>query len=199
MIVVECTVVLDTVLSSSAWFQGVDQLTADGYSQDLTMLIFSQNAIGWGQLFSGRWSKHWSLIQGCSMGDDVTQLESPLGGRWNVAMLNELWNLWHELWTARNAEVRGSDETSRKAAELDMLRRRMRNVYSHRNRVEPRVAAVLQVPMEQRMARGATFVKNWLAIHESLVHNSVKRATERAIRGVRSLRTYFPSHIDDPG
>ena len=75
----------------------------------------------------------------------------------------------------------------------------MRNVYSQRNRVEPSVAPLLEVPMEHRLARGAVYVANWLAIHESLVHNSVKQATDRAIRGVRSLHTYFPSHIDDPG
>ena len=129
----------------------------------------------------------------CFMGDDVTQLTSPLGDRWNVAIIVELW-------TTRNAEVHGRDDASSSTAELEVLRRRMRNVYSHRNKVEPRVAPIFEVPMEHRLARGAVYVKNWLAIHESLVHTSDKRATERAIRGARSLRTpYFTGHIDDPG
>ena len=182
-----------------AWFRGDDRLTADGYNPEMTALVYSQNTIGWGQLFNGRWSVHWSLIQGSHMGDDITQNRSPLGDRWNVAILQDLWNMWHELWTTRNAEVHGRDEASSRAAETDVLRRRMRNVYAQRNRVEPRVVPVLETPMEQSMARGTTYVKNWLAIHESLVHNSVRRANDRAIRGVRSLRDYFPAHIDDPG
>ena len=184
------------------WFQGDTQLTAWGYTPKMMSLIHSQNAIGWGQLFNGRWSiQHWSLIQGASMGDDVTQRRSPLGDRWNVAILQDLlWSMWHELWTMRNAEVHGRDEATSRAAEMDILRRRLRLVYDQRFQVEPRVAAVLDTPMEQRLARGAVYVKNWLAIHESLVHNSVRRANDRrAIRGVRSLHEYFPGHIDDPG
>ena len=111
------------------------------------------------------------------MGDDVTQITSPMGGRWNVAIIVKLWNLRHKLWTTRNAEVHGRDDASSRAAELEVLRRRMRNVYSHRNRVEPRVAPILEVPMELRLARGAVYVKNWLAFHESVVHISVKCAT----------------------
>ena len=109
------------------------------------------------------------------------------------------WTLWHELRTMRNAEVHGRDEATCRAAETDILRRRLRLVYDQRSRVEPRVAMVLDTPMEQRLARGAIYVKNWLAIHESLVHNSVRRANDRVIRGVRSLCEYFPGHIDDPG
>jgi hypothetical protein len=182
-----------------AWFQGDNQLTAGGYTPEMMSLIHSQNAIGWGQLFNGRWSIEWSLIQGASRGDDVTQHRSPLGDRWNVAILHDLWTLWHELWTMRNAEVHGRYEATSRAAEMDILRRRLRLVYDQRSRVEPRVATVMDTPMEQRLVRGAVYVKNWLAIYESLVHNSVRRANDRAIRGVRSLREYFPGHIDDPG
>ena len=119
------------------------------------------------------------------MGDDVTQRRSPLGDRWNVAILQDLWSMWHELWTMRNAEVHGRDEATIRAVEMDILRRRLRLVYDQWFRVEPQVTAVLDTPMEQRLAREAVYVKNWLAIHESLVHNSVRRANDRAIRGVR--------------
>jgi hypothetical protein len=87
------------------------------------------------------------LIQGCFMGDDVTQNLSPLGNRWNVALLQDLWALWYELWDSLHAAVRGVDEASRRVAELDMLKRRMRNVYAQRNRVEPTVAPEFNIPM----------------------------------------------------
>ena len=183
-----------------AIFQGHNTLTVgEGYSQELTTLIYSQNAIGWSQLFNGRWSTQWSIIQGSFMGDDVTQHRSPMGDRWNVALIQDLWALWYELWDSRNAAVHGVDEGSRRASQMEMLKRRMRNVYAQQNRVEPSVAPVFNIPMEERLARGLVYVQNWLAIHESLVHNSVTRATARAIRGMRSLRLYFPGHIDDPG
>ena len=134
------------------------------------------------------------------MGDDVTQNRSPMGDRWNVAILQELWrDSWYDLWTSHNAAVHGIDEATRRAAELAVLTRRMRNVYAQRNRVEANIIHIFNVPMAQRLAKGAVYVKNWLAIHESLVHTSVTKATERATRGVRLLRHYFPGHIDNPG
>jgi hypothetical protein len=81
-----------------ALFKGEDRLTAEGYNQELTTLVYSQNVIGWGQLFNGRWSIHLSLIQGNYMGDDITQHRSPLGDRWNAAIIQDLWDRWHELW-----------------------------------------------------------------------------------------------------
>ena len=197
---------LETVLIRDllAIFQGHHTLTVgeEGYSPESAALIYSQNAIGWSQLFNGRWSTQWSLIQGGGyMGDDVTQYRSPLGDRWNVALLQDLWALWYELWDSRNAAVREVDEVSRRAAQLEMLKRRIQNVYAQHDRVELAVASVFNIPrMEQQLARGMVYVQNWLAIHESLVHNSgTRRATARAIRSMRSLRLYFPAHIDDPG
>ena len=133
------------------------------------------------------------------MGDDVTQGRSPMGDRWNVAVIQELWGLWFEVWTSRNAAVHGIDEATQRVAELAVVTRRMRNVYAQKNLVEANIGHIFSVSMEQRLAKGVVYTKNWLAIHESLVHNSVKKATARAISGVRSLRTYFPGHIDDPG
>jgi hypothetical protein len=181
------------------FFDGDNLLTVEGYSLDLERLIHSQNSIGWSQLFNGRWSAQWSIIQGGYMGDDVTQGRSPMGDRWNVAVIQELWGLWFELWTSRNAAVHGIDEATQRAAELAVVTRRMRNVYAQENLVEANIGHIFSVSMEHRLAKGVVYAKNWLAIHESLVHNSVKKATARAIRGVRSLRTYFPGHIDDPG
>ena len=183
-----------------AIFLGHDTLTTVvDYTPDLEQLIDSQNEIGWCQLFNGRWSRRWSIIQGVFMGDDVSQDWSPIGDRWNAAVLQELWELWHELWSTRNAAVHGIDEVTRRAAAMTVLRRRIRNVYEQQHRVEPRLEPIFRSSMEQHLAKGEVYVQNWLAIHESLVHNSVARATARAIRGVRSLRTYFPAHIDDPG
>ena len=122
-----------------------------------------------------------------------------MGDRWNVAVIQELWGLWFELWTSRNAAVHGIDEATQRMAELAVVTRRMRNVYAQENKVEANIGHIFSVSMEQRLAKGVVYAKNWLAIHESLVHNSVKKATARAIRGVRSLQMYFPGHIDDPG
>ena len=107
--------------------------------------------------------------------------------------------MWKELWTTRNKTVHGNDVQSRRVAEMDQLKRRMRTVYSLESRVEPAVEYVFQYPMEEHLSKGIQYVTYWLAIYEPLVRESAKRAAARDIQGMRPLTEYFGMHIDDPG
>ena len=181
------------------WFEGHEVIPMDGYSADLIALIESQNAIGWRHLFNGRWSVHWSHIQSVAHGETTVHGVSPAGNKWNCAIIKEIWSQWHILWQLRNERVHGHDVATRRVAELDVLRRRMRNLYAKEGQVEPHVAEVLRIPIEEQLARGATYIANWLATHEPTILSSIRRANARATQGVRSIRSYFAGHIDDPG
>ena len=50
---------------SEKWFLAIEDLTLDpqDYPAQVTNIILEQNAIGWRQLFNGRFSKAWSKLQ----------------------------------------------------------------------------------------------------------------------------------------
>ena len=181
------------------WFRGNEVMPVEGYPDDFVALIYSQNAIGWRQLFNGKWSTHWARIQGAYAGESQDHETSVLGDKWNVAIIQTIWVQWGVLWKTRNETVHGNDLLTRKAAEMEILKRRMRAVYALDTRVEPAVAYVFRQPMEEHLAKGAHYVTNWLAIYDPLVRESAKRATARDIQGMRPLTEYFGMHIDDPG
>ena len=79
------------------WFRGNEIMPVDGYPEDFVALIYSQNAIGWRQLFNGKWSKQWARIQGAYVGESQAHETSVLGDRWNVAIIQTIWIQWHVL------------------------------------------------------------------------------------------------------
>jgi hypothetical protein len=174
-------------------------MPVDGYPDEFVELIYSQNAIGWRQLFNGKWSKHWARIQGTHVGESQDHETSIIGDKWNVAIIQTIWIQWRDLWTTRNETVHGHDVQTRKLAELDFLKRRMRALYALEKRVEQTVAYVFRQPMEEHFSKGVNYITNWLAIYEPLVRESSKRATARDLQGMRPLTDYFGMHVDDPG
>jgi hypothetical protein len=181
-----------------AWTSGLEQVSDEGYGGKYAELIRSQNSIGWRHIFNGRWSIHWANIQGRFMGDNGCNGSSSIGNKWNVAVIQEVWEAWSLLWKARNVMVHGDDEVTRRAAEQAVVRQRMRAVYALQGRLEPVYARVLSTPIEEMMAKGIIVLKNWLAVYEERLHNSARRQRVSDLRGMRPLATYF-GHIDDPG
>jgi hypothetical protein len=181
-----------------AWMTGTEQVSEEGYVGDYAVLIRSQNSIGWRQMFNGRWSTMWAILQGRFLNEVSSDGTSPLGNKWNVVIIKEIWDTWLILWKARNAIIHGKDDASRRAAEVTMIRRRIQLVYALESRVEPILASVFNTPLDVLWTKGLTFLKNWLAVYEKRLYDSADRQRARDVRGMRPLETYF-GHIDDPG
>ena len=72
-------------------------------------LVNSQNSIvGWQHLLKGRFSNHWTQIQGRHILDDLERdQEKQLAGQWLKLILHHLWTHLWRLWLARNDDLRG--------------------------------------------------------------------------------------------
>jgi hypothetical protein len=79
------------VFNKLAWqpFYGTEGVYCNclGYAGDYAELIRSQKLIGWRQIFKGRWSIHWTNIQGRFIGEDSCDGTSPVGSKRNVAVI----------------------------------------------------------------------------------------------------------------
>jgi acid phosphatase class B len=95
------------------------------------------------------------------------------------------------VWEIRNKDLHGTNETARARAEREEVERTLRDVYDLREQMEPSVQQLLCRDITEHFAKPLWFNKNWLAIHGPLVKKSIKRAKQKAIQGVRSIRQYF--------
>ena len=156
-------------------------------------LIARQNAIGWHQVFLGRFSIDWNQVQDDHYANMINTKEGKkrTGQRWQQTLIGEIWNQWFDVWTMRNKDLHGSTETAKTRAEREEVERTLRDIYDLKEQMEPSVQQLLCQEITEHFAKPLWFNKNWIAIHGPLVKQSIKRAKKKAIQGVRSIRQYF--------
>ena len=70
----------------------------------------------------------------------------------------------------------------------------LRELYSQRDFMTPSDRdLILFVSVDRHLQRSTNSIMNWINLHYSLTNHSVKEADRSTIRGVRSIRTFFPA------
>ena len=183
------------------WFQeeSVIEVSPILYPMDVRKLILEQNAIGWRQLFSGRFSIEWSQIQHRYYSKHRKKVGNKRrdGSQWQVKLMGVLWDQWRIVWRMRNEAVHGHDAATRASAERAATDRELREVYDQRQHLEPHVASLLHQEEHEHRSRSRATNKNWLAVNLPIIRRSVSRVKKRSARGMQSLRTYFASVSSD--
>ena len=179
----------------TGWLHSGDQfrLEATNYSPEVHRLIRSQNEVGWRQLFLGRFCLDWSTLQDdfYSRSRGTNHMTASTGQRWQVSIIGELWDQWRCLWNIRNQELHGATISQQMQAEFQDVLRDLRDIYDKKPLMEPSIQELLYPEVTDHLEKSTWFNKNWIAIHGPLAKASIKRAQERAIQGVRSIRQYF--------
>ena len=116
------------------------------------------------------------------------------GTLWTSAIIQEVWSHWQLVCTQRNNAIHGQDETSRSAA----LRRRaeiiLHEIYSRKDFMKPSDRdKILFDDIEHHLAKTTNQIMNWISVHKPLISHSIKETDRLSIRGVSSIRIYFPA------
>lgn len=68
----------------------------------------------------------------------------------------------------------------------------LRELNSRREFTRPSDPDILFASVDRRLQRPTNSFVNWINVNQHLINHSVKEAGRSAIRGVRSICTYFP-------
>ena len=91
----------------------------------------------------------------------------------------------------RNEELHGRDTISTERAERQEIKRALKEVYELRPQLEPRVQDLLMRNEQDHMQRPLWVTRNWLAVNAPAIQESARRVKSKAIKGVKSIRSYF--------
>ena len=119
------------------------------------------------------------------------------GKRWQVKLIAHIWTQWEKAWEDRNHAVHGQTASEKSTAIRTEVRRQLDVIYTNRHLMEPSVQELLYDRPEDHDRQHTTTTRNWLAQNAQLFKESIKRATRRAIRNVRSIRAYFQTATGD--
>jgi hypothetical protein len=119
-----------------------------------------------------------------------------IADRWQVGLIQTIWEKWYQLWISRNEEVHGKDVSSRHNAERAEIQRQLNILYAQRPMMEPQVQQLLLASPEAHIRYPLKVTKNWLQMNATTFSESIKRVKTRALQGMRSIRSYY-SKVQD--
>jgi hypothetical protein len=162
-------------------------------SRNLHTLITEQAAIGWRQIFNGRFSSEWSRLQdqySASM-DTERRTKSMTGDRWQAAIIGDIWDKWLKLWEMRNKDLHGASVLSRNTALRLEAEQTLDDIYSMREHLEPQLQNLLRKSVVDHRGESIRANQNWIAVHGKLFREGLKRARDQTKQGMRSILSYF--------
>lgn len=198
------TPILKTLLTSALdqWFCSLEDIWIDPreHPDSLGNLIIEQNAIGWRQIFSGRFSREWSIVQQAQYHRLPPPQEGQrkrTGDQWQSQLIVTIWKAWDKRWIERNKALHGYDAATRQHALRRDVRRQLDRIYQQRHLMEPSVQELLHPEPDDHQAQQLGTTRNWLAQNAAVFTESIRRVKRKAIQGVRSIRTYFQPRLGD--
>ena len=163
-------------------------------------MILHQNAIGWRQIFNGRFAIAWASVQDDFLArrepnasaDTPRLAQKTKGKQWQKKFIVAIWMQWTVLWTARNAMVRGTNLVAQRQAHRRTTEAELRSVYDTREQLEPEFQRLLFRDVQCHIQRQPHYItRNWLQMNVPIFRESLRRSERRAIKGVQSIRSYF--------
>jgi hypothetical protein len=161
-------------------------------------LIHQQNKIGWRQLFNGRMSVEWATLQQDHLATTGLLGKTRSGHLWTTAIITVIWAEWRKMWKMRNGIIHGHDTESRAKIQRLEAERNLHSVYTNRNNMLPSTREVLFDTMAEHLTHSTRSITNWYTTYAPTIKASIRTAKQRALRGVRSIRSYFAIPTDGP-
>ena len=182
------------------WFshphtETVYQLQLPHATPAVRRVVFQQNAIGWEQIFLGRFCSEWGSLQDEYYARRAHSIETKrqTGQCWQITVISSVWQQWFLLWALRNQALHGADVRSHAQAERRVVERTLIDLYDIRHQMEPSVQHLLHRDLTDHFSKTVAYNKNWLEVHGPLFKQNIKRAKAKAIQGVKSIKHYFGS------
>ena len=191
-----------------AWFDG-HIISSSPYHPRYSSLITQQAAIGWDQLFLGRLSARWGVLQ------DAFRLSRPPppalapatapqpgtgpqprqkdGLDWTTAIIGRIWTSWHILWKARNGARHGIDEASRAQARHDATIRELSLLYALQPSTLHKDSHLFDKPLSARTKDTTHYTRQWINTFGPVIRKSVSDALKFDLRNVKPISSYFSS------
>lgn len=170
------------------------------FPMEVRQVITQKNAIGWRQIFNGRFATAWGSVQEDFLArstngapeNTTNNRRNKKGKQWQQKFIIEIWKQWTVLWKSRNKIVHGNTQSARREALRRAAEAELQSIYDTKAHLEPEVRQLLFKDAQEHIQRHqAATTRNWLQTNGPILRESLRRAKRRAIAGVRSIKTYF--------
>jgi hypothetical protein len=97
-------------------------------------LLQEQLALGWRQIYNGRWSRQWAVMQDRYLARHFDPIPETLSGaKWVAIMVDTTWKSVRTLWDLRNGRVHGVESSTRVQIQKEKTHRELWAIYTLRS------------------------------------------------------------------
>jgi len=157
-------------------------------------LIQEQNALGWDQLYRGRWSNQWSKMHTLYAENRPNWKSHEADGKqWVTIHGRMLLQQWLTLWKIRNAERHGADQQERQRTRYSHLQKELTELYKLRTEVTPRDRNIFYTTATEHMKASPELntLEDWIFTHRTAIIASAQQAKQHGIQHNRTIREFF--------
>lgn len=151
--------------------------------QEYRNLIHEQDRIGWRQIFNGRLTKQWRILQS----------EHHQDPHWGKQVISIIWTHWEALWKTRNQHQHGESPEDQSRIRGEIAKSELRAIYDNAHLYVPSDRQYLEEDYETHAAKPTYLIENWLQFYRSLFKKSIHEASKQATSCTISINKYFPT------
>jgi hypothetical protein len=132
---------------------------------------------------------------------DIHPTPQNSGTGWVKGIIQIMWTKCHELWLMRNKDQHGDDPTSKKAAKLATIRRRMEFYYNKKSMCHPTSQQQWFYNSVNQHLQEVTNIKellSWLDVYPRLINKQLSDIASNSQTGQQTLHRYFGVTTNDP-
>ena len=146
------------------------------YPMQHCRLIKAQNAIGWKNFLEGRWSLQWRKLQQQHHAEHPAppnphnkKLNTNDPRTWATKTINTMWDLWFDMWNARNRTRHGHDQESRRQADREQVHQEIEQLCNMRDDVPLQHRFIFRTPLHEIKQKKTYQIRNWMSTWKSLM------------------------------
>jgi hypothetical protein len=160
------------------WLRDEGQIPLASYPANYHTLILSQNTIGWGHLFRGRWSTNWESQQQVHAATRANPPDNLDGAEWTRIHGKNLIKKWLEVWEIRNTARHGKDKDDQRDKRLDHLRSRLQTLYDMKTQLLPAHQSIFHENVDEhiKIYDNLDGLENWINMFEPAILSYARNA-----------------------
>ena len=131
------------------------------HSDAVADIRLAQEAIGWTEVFRGRFSTTWKRHQDEFLGDSATRKNS--GQTWLTRIAKFFLEQWLALWKQRNGDRHGHDRMTRQAADKRKAVTDLELLYQYKDQIGPHLNWIMSTPLDQMKQKRTYVLRAWIS------------------------------------
>ena len=168
-------------------------LPATAFPATVQDIYSSQTAIGWDQLFYGRFSYEWKhCFETASRSTHKTTNLSIGGSQWITDVTVIMWRTILQWWESRNADNNGRIAEEQDRQQRKKLRAKVAGIYGARHRLpDAACRRLFPISIDERMSESISSIEKWLIISEPYARAQIKVFKNQTKLKTQDIRKFF--------